>query len=504
MKIVIVGGGSAGWMAAAALGRIIGERWPIELIESEQIGTVGVGEATIPQILLFNGVVGLDEGEFIRDTKGSFKLGIEFVGWGAPDERYIHAFGLVGRDLGLIPFHHYWLQARARGDRTGLAEYSLSAMAAARNAFMREDPLPRTPIGAATYAYHFDASLYAAHLRKHAEKWGVKRHEGRITSVGRDGESGYVTHVELEDGRRIDGDLFIDCSGFRSLLIGETMGSEYVDWSQWLPCNRALAVPCESVEPLTPVTRATAREAGWQWRIPLQHRVGNGYVYCSDFIGDDAAADTLMANLDGKPLGEPRPLKFTAGRRQDFWRGNVVALGLASGFLEPLESTSIHLVQSGIKHLVDLLPRDGIDAADVAAYNSKLTFEYEKIRDFLILHYWANGRSEPFWKRCRDMEIPDTLAEKVETFRSHGRIFRFNEELFTELAWLQVMVGQNIVPRSYHPLADAPGDDMVDEYLASIREVIAAKVAKMPDHRAYLERLCGSQPAQAVATEVPA
>jgi tryptophan 7-halogenase len=504
MKIVIVGGGSAGWMAAAALGRIVGERWPIELVESEQIGTVGVGEATIPQILLFNGVVGLDEDEFIRETKGSFKLGIEFVGWGAPDERYIHAFGLVGRDLGLIPFHHYWLQARSRGDRSSLAQYSLSAMAAAGNAFMREDPLPRTPIGAATYAYHFDASLYAAHLRKHAEKWGVKRHEGRITSVGRDGESGYVTHLELEDGRRIEGDLFIDCSGFRALLIGETLGSEYVDWSQWLPCDRALAVPCESVEPLTPVTRAIAREAGWQWRIPLQHRIGNGYVYCSDFIRDDAAAETLMANLDGKPLGEPRPLKFKAGRRQDFWRGNVVALGLASGFLEPLESTSIHLVQSGIKHLVDLLPRDGIDAADVAAYNSKVAFEYEKIRDFLILHYWANGRSEPFWKRCREMAVPDTLTEKVETFRAHGRIFRFNEELFTEIAWLQVMVGQNILPRSYHPLADAPGDDKVDQYLASIRELIAAKVAKMPDHRAYLERLCGMQAAQPVATEVPA
>jgi tryptophan halogenase len=377
-------------------------------------------------------------------------------------------------------------------------------MAAARNAFMREDPLPRTPIGAATYAYHFDASLYAAHLRTHAEKWGVKRHEGRITSVGRDGESGHVTHVELEDGRRIEGDLFIDCSGFRALLIGETMGSDYVDWSQWLPCDRALAVPCESVDPLTPVTRAIAREAGWQWRIPLQHRIGSGYVYCSEFIDDEAAAETLIANLDGKALTEPRPLRFTAGRRQDFWRGNVVALGLASGFLEPLESTSIHLVQSGIKHLVDLLPRDGIDAADVAAYNSKLAFEYEKIRDFLILHYWANGRSEPFWKRCREMQIPDTLAEKVETFRSHGRIFRFNEELFTEIAWLQVMVGQNILPRSYHPLADAPGNDKVDQYLASIRELVAAKVAKMPDHRAYLEKLRGTQAAQAAKTEVPA
>ena len=495
MKIVIVGGGSAGWMAAAALGRIIGESWRIELVESEQIGTVGVGEATIPQIMLFNGVLGLDEAEFIRATRGSFKLGIEFVGWNGPESRYIHAFGPVGRDLGLIPFHHYWLQARARGDGSNLGEYSQSAMAAAGNRFMREDSLPWMPMGPATYAYHFDAGLYAAHLRAQAEKWGVIRHEGRIVSVSRDPESGDVTHLELEDGRRIDGELFVDCSGFRSLLIGETMGSEFVDWSHWLPCDRALAVPCESVEPLTPYTRATAREAGWQWRIPLQHRIGNGYVYCSDFTDDDAAADTLLANLDGKPLAEPRRLRFTTGHRRDFWRGNVVALGLSSGFIEPLESTSIHLVQSGIKHLVDLLPREAIDPADVAAYNSKLTFEFERIRDFLILHYWANARDEPFWKRCREMQIPDTLMEKVETFRAHGRIFRFNEELFTEVGWLQVMVGHGIQPRSYHPLADAPGAANVDKYLASIRELVAAKVARMPDHRDYLNQLAADAPA---------
>ena len=498
MKIVIVGGGSAGWMAAAALGRVIGDRWPIALVESDQIGTVGVGEATIPQILLFNGVVGLDEAEFVRETKASFKLGIEFVGWGAPDARYVHAFGEVGRSLGLIPFQHYWLQARARGDDTSLAEYNQSTQAAARNRFMREDALPGTPLGATSYAYHFDAGLYAAHLRKHAERSGVTRHEGRITSVGRDGENGNVTYVEMEDGRRIEGDLFIDCSGFRSLLIGETMESPYVDWSHWLPCNRAFAVPCQSVSPLTPYTRASARTAGWQWRIPLQHRIGNGYVFCSDYIDEDAAARTLLENLDGEPLAEPRLLKFVTGHRQEFWRGNVVALGLASGFLEPLESTSIHLVQSGLKHLVDLLPRDGIDAADVATYNAKLTFEYEKIRDFLILHYWANGRDEPFWQRCREMSIPDTLVEKVETFRAHGRIFRFNEELFTEVAWLQVMVGQGIMPRSYHPLADAPGDANVDKYLASIRDLIAAKVERMPDHAAYIERMI------AAATTTPA
>ena len=492
MRLVIVGGGSAGWMAAAALGRIIGDRWTIDLVESDAIGTVGVGEATIPQIHLFNGVVGLDEAEFVRRTKASFKLGIEFVGWGAPDQRYIHAFGEVGRALGLLPFHQYWLQARARGARHGLADYSQTAMASAANRFMREDELPGTPMGPMAYAYHFDAGLYAAFLREKAEGFGVRRHEGRITQVHRDGKSGNLTELELEDGRRIAGDLFVDCSGFVSLLLGRTMGVEYVDWSHWLPCNRALAVPCENVEPLAPYTRATARQAGWQWRIPLQHRIGNGHVYCSDFISDDEAAAVLLANLDGRPLADPRPLRFTTGHRKEFWRGNVVALGLSSGFLEPLESTSIHLVQSGIKHLVDLLPKDGIDPADVATFNRQLTFEFEKIRDFLILHYWANGRDEPFWQRCREMPIPDTLREKVETFRAHGRIFRFNEELFTEVGWLQVMVGQGILPRSYHPLADTPGDANVDRYLSSIRELVAAKVARMPDHRAYLNRLCGS------------
>jgi tryptophan halogenase len=492
MRIVIVGGGSAGWMAAAALGRIIGDQWSIALVESDAIGTVGVGEATIPQIHHFNRLIGLDEAEFIARTKGSFKLGIEFVGWhGGNDARYIHAFGSVGRDLGLLPFHQYWLQARARGDQSRLEDYSLSATAAWANRFSREDPLPSAPLGGATYAYHFDAGLYAAFLREKAEASGVVRHEGRITTVHRDSETGDVRSVELEDGSSIEGELFIDCSGFVSLLLGQTMGVDYVDWSHWLPMDRAMAVPCESVEPLTPYTRSTARAAGWQWRIPLQHRIGNGHVYCSDFSSDEEAAETLLANLDGRPLADPRPLRFTTGHRREFWRGNVVALGLSSGFLEPLESTSIHLVQSGIKHLVDLLPHGRIEPADVAAFNKRLTFEFESIRDFLILHYAANDRPEPFWRSRREMALPDTLQEKIDTFRAHGRIFRFNEELFAEVGWLQVLVGQGILPRSHHPLADAPGNENVDRYLAGIREVIQAKVARMPDHREHLTRLGG-------------
>ena len=492
MRIVIVGGGSAGWMAAAALSRILSDGWTVDLVESDAIGTIGVGEATIPQISLFNAVLGLDENEFIKATKGTFKLGIEFDGWRAPGKRYMHAFGPVGRDLGLIPFHHYWLQAGARGKAAPMGHYNLSETAAYQNRFHAADPISQAPMGGATYAYHFDAGLYAKMLRAFSEKLGARRHEGRIIEVLQDSESGDVTAVKLDDGRMIEGDLFIDCSGFRALLIGETLGNAYVDWSHWLPCNRALAVPCESAETLLPYTRSTAREAGWQWRIPLQHRIGNGHVYCSGYMDDQKAADILLANLDGKPLSDPKPIGFTTGHRRKFWDRNVVSLGLSCGFLEPLESTSIHLVQSGIKHLIDLLPQNEIASADVDQFNRQMTFEFERIRDFLILHYHANGREEPFWKACRALELPDTLKEKIEIFRANGRLFRFNEELFTEVAWLQVLIGQGIDPAGYHPLADAPGNDGVDKYLASIEEVIAAKVSRMPDHAEYIRQHCGA------------
>lgn len=491
-NIVIVGGGTAGWMAAAAFSRILGERWSIQLVESDQIGTVGVGEATIPQILLFNGVLGLDENEFLKATQGTVKLGIEFAGWRSADHSYMHAFGGVGRDLGLIPFHHYWLQAKARGAAKPLGRYSLTEQVAYANRFSATDPIPQAPLGAPTYAYHFDAGLYAGFLRKYAEARGVVRIEGIINQVCRDGESGDVSKLVLDDAREISGDLFIDCSGFRGLLIGEALGNEYVDWSRWLPCNRALAVPCEPAEKLLPYTRATAREAGWQWRIPLQHRIGNGHVYCSDYIDDDRAADILMSNLDGKPKADPKPIRFTTGHRRKFWDKNVVSLGLACGFLEPLESTSIQLVQSGIKHLIDLLPNHQIATADVDQFNRQMLFEFESIRDFLVLHYWANGREEPFWKACRAVELPDSLQEKIENFKANGRIFRFNEELFTELAWLQVLIGQGVDPQGYHPLADVPGDDGVDKYLASIEEVIAAKIARMPDYSDFIRQNCAA------------
>ncbi len=489
--IVIVGGGTAGWMTAAALTRILGDRWCITLVESEEIGTIGVGEATIPQILLFNGVLGLDEAEFVRETKGSFKLGIEFAGWLRPGHSYIHTFGMIGRDLGMIPFHHYWLKARAAGDKRSLVDYSIAGTAAFANRFTREEPLPDAPVRGLAYAYHFDAGLYSAYLRKFSEARGCKRIEGKLVETLLHGETGNVRAVKLENGDEIAGDLFIDCSGFRGLLIEEALNTGYQDWTHWLPCDRALAVPCASSEPLLPYTRATARKAGWQWRIPLQHRIGNGHVYCSSHISDDEAASILLANLDGEPLAEPKPIRFKTGRRNKFWNRNVVALGLASGFMEPLESTSIHLIQSGIKRLIDLMPSDEIKQADVDEYNRQCGFEFERIRDFLILHYHANEREEPFWKMCREMDVPETLKEKMDVFRASGRIFRVNEELFTELGWLQVMAGQGIQPDGYHPLADVPGDQPVADYLRSIREVIAAKVDLMPMHTDYLAQIVG-------------
>jgi tryptophan halogenase len=490
--IVIVGGGSAGWMTAAALSRFLARGWSIKLVESEEIGTVGVGEATIPGVRLFNAALGIDEDEFVRATQGSFKLGIEFDGWLRPGERYIHAFGQVGRDLGLIAFHHYWLRARAGGANEGLGAYSLTAGAAAANRFTRGNPTPNAPLGPMTYAYHFDAGLYAAFLRKQAEARGVERIEGKISTVERNGESGDVSAVQLENGARITGDLFVDCSGFRGLLIEGALGTGYEDWTHWLPCDRALAVPCSSVTPLTPYTRSTARKAGWQWRIPLQHRIGNGHVYCSSQISDDEAAAILMANLDGEPLDAPRPINFRTGMRRKFWNRNVVALGLSSGFMEPLESTSIHLIQSGIERLLKFLPSGPVADADRDAYNAQSAFEFERIRDFIILHYHANQRDEPFWKACREMAVPDTLTEKLEIFRANGRIFRVSEELFTELGWLQVMVGQGVMPEGYHPLADQLSESDLAGFLAATRQVVDGSVAAMPSHEDFIAHHCAA------------
>ena len=489
-KIVIVGGGTAGWMAAAALGKIMGDLpgLTITLIESEAIGTVGVGEATIPQIHAFNNMLGLNEAEFMRETRATYKLGIEFVDWRRIGHRYVHPFGHYGLDMLGIEFHHFWLKARLAGDTTELDPYSIAAMAGKAGRFVHPTPQrPNSPLGKLGYAFQFDAGRYASFLRRHAETNGVRRVEGKVVDVLQDGESGFVTGVTLESGANVEGELFIDCSGFRSLLLGQTLGVRFVDWSEWLPCDRAVAVPCELGGEVETLTRSTARLAGWQWRIPLQHRLGNGHVYSSAHMEEQEALDLLLANLDGAPLAEPNRLRFTAGHREAAWAKNVVALGLAGGFLEPLESTAIHLVQAGIARLLTLFPTRAFSQREIDRYNAENAQDYLDIRDFLVLHYKATERDDSdFWTYCRDLPPPDGLAEKIAMFESSGRIFREHEELFTETSWLSVMAGQGIEASAYHPMAEIFPSEETSKRLAHIRQVIADTVGKMPTQADYL------------------
>jgi tryptophan halogenase len=492
-EIVIVGGGTAGWMCAAALATALGTgldgRYRIRLVESEDIGTVGVGEATIPMIHRFNQFVGIDETDFLRATHGTCKLGIEFVGWGSEDTRYIHGFGRVGQQLAGVPFHQHWGRMRRLGRAGPLDDYTLASAAARAGRFARPDPsLGDSPLADFAYAYHFDASAYAAYLRRLATARGVVRVEGKIAGATLDAD-GNVATLALEDGRRVDGQFFIDCSGFRALLSGETLGTPFEDWSHWLPCDRALAVACESADPLLPLTRSTARRAGWQWRIPLQHRTGNGHVFSSAHMSEDEAASILLAGLDGAPLGEPRLLKFRAGRRRA-WTRNVVAMGLAGGFLEPLESTSIHLVQTAIARLIDFFPDAGFHPADIAEYNRQSDFELERIRDFIILHYHLNRRRDSaFWRDCAAMAVPDTLRHKMELYRAHGRLIRIDNELFAEAGWLQVFEGQGLHPKRQHPLAGLRSEAETEAYLAGVREVVGNCVRTMPAHAEFIARL---------------
>jgi tryptophan halogenase len=448
-NIVIVGGGTAGWMAAASLSRLLQNRYTVRLIESDEISTVGVGESTIPMIRTFNTALGINEDEFMRETRATFKLGIEFADWGRLGETYMHGFGVLGQPLWTLEFFQYWLRAWQAGKAPDLERYSLHRMACKAGKFMRPSPeMPNSPLADIPYAFHLDAGLYARYLRKYAESHGVLRTEGKVVEV-RQRADGFIESVVMENGTAIGGELFIDCSGFRGLLIEQTLKTGFEDWSHWLPCDRAWAVPCESSGALQPYTRATARPAGWQWRIGLQHRTGNGHVYASRFMSDDEAAAILMKNLDGKALAEPKMLRFTAGKRKKTWNKNVVAIGLSSGFLEPLESTSIHLVQSTISRLVGFFPDRGFAQADIDEFNAQCDFEVERIRDFIILHYHATERNDtPFWDHCRTMDIPDTLRRKLDLYKTHGRVIRDNNELFAEVGWQQVLHGQGVRARA--------------------------------------------------------
>jgi tryptophan halogenase len=496
-EVVIVGGGTAGWMAAAALSRLTAGGVNVTLVESEEIGTVGVGEATIPPLLDFNNALGIDQLEFIRATRATFKLGIEFVNWARQGDRYIHPFGVYGRDSGGVKFHQIWLKDRqAEGspyEPDGVGDYCLSVVAARNNRFTWPTSNPGAVLSTLRYAFHFDASLYARYLRGYAEERGVTRVEGRIEQVEQDPESGFITAVRLNDGRLVKGDLFVDCSGFRSLLLGQTLGVPYQSWQHWLPCDRAIAVPCASAAELTPYTRATAGSSGWRWRIPLQHRTGNGHVFSSAHIEEAAALDELLGGLDGAPAAEPRTLRFEAGRRERLWEKNCVAIGLSAGFIEPLESTSIHLIQSGIFKLMGLFPDSGFDQSEIDQYNAMLVDEYERIRDFIILHYAATERDDSdFWNHCRTMGLPDTLAQKLELWAGKARLFRTQLDLFTDDSWIAVLLGQRKFPRSHDPLADAFDPVQSRQFLASVRDVIEKTALAMPPHQDFIARHCAA------------
>ncbi len=494
-KVVIVGGGTAGWMAAAALSKFLGNRLAITLVESDQIGIVGVGEATIPQIKHLNAALGIDEATFVRETQGSFKLGIEFINWRQQGHRYLHNFGDIGLNLNSTHFHHYWMRAHQAGSSHDLWDYCLNTQAARSGKFAPLERVGQSSLGGIAYAYHFDAALYGQFLRRYAEGHGVTRVEGKIIDSRLDSETGDIAAVKLESGAEIAGDLFIDCSGFRGLLIEQALSTGYEDWTGWLRSDTAIAVPCANSGKMRPYTQSIAHGAGWQWRIPLQHRTGNGHVFCSDFMSEDEATAILLDNLEGEPLADPRPIRFKTGRRNKFWNRNVVALGLASGFLEPLESTSIHLIQSGISRLIPLFPSTGVENALVDEYNRQMGLEFEKIRDFLILHYHANERTDsPYWIERREAEIPETLKRKMALFKQSGRLYHEQEDLFTDSSWLQVMLGQGITPQGYHPAADMVDQASFDQMMGDIRTLVRQAADKLPTHEAFIAQNCAARP----------
>lgn len=489
----IIGGGSSGWMMAAALSNAIGNSCSITLIESEQIGAIGVGEATIPPIKYFNQRLGIDEATFIKETQGSFKLGIEFIDWTRKNHSYFHPFGHYGAEFDFVPLYHYWMREHLNGDETPIDAYSMAWAAAHKNKFEPPTRDKRQIQSTYDYAYHFDAILYAKFLRSYAEERGVNRREGKVVDVGVNGESGLIETVSLEGGEIIGADFFIDCTGFFGVLIEKTLKTGYEDWSHWLPCDRAVALPCVKTDPLLSYTKSTAHEAGWQWRIPLQHRTGNGYVYASQFTDKDAATQTLLDHLDGEPLADPRYLRFTTGRRKKFWNKNCLAVGLSAGFMEPLESTSLHLIQYGIMRFLAMLPETASSPLLAEEYNKLTTAEYERIRDFLILHYHATERDDSeLWRYCANMSIPDTLQYKIDQFRTNGMIMSDERELFHNPSWIAVYVGQNIIPERAPVITRFRGHVPVKERLADIKRAIGEASDAMIPHQEFIDRYCKS------------
>jgi tryptophan halogenase len=477
-------------MTAAALSHVFKSLGvAIQLVESDDIGTVGVGEATLPHIRSFNQTLGIDEAELMKATEATFKLGIEFCDWGRIGDRYIHPFGDFGPDIDGVPFYHSWLRLRARGDATRLDEYSYPIMLAEANRFRRPAAGHAGVESSFRYAYQFDASRYAQFLRRYSEANGVRRIEGKVVEVTQEPASGFVRSVRLDRGEVIAADLFVDCSGFRGVLIEQTLKSGYDDWSHWLPCDRAVAIPCETRGPLTPFTRATARRAGWQWRIPLQHRVGNGHVYCSEFMSEDEATEELLGRLEGRAMASPNRLRFQTGRRRKFWNKNVVAIGLAAGFLEPLESTSIHLIQEGITELVQLFPDRSFRSSDIGEYNRRMSLNFERVRDFLLLHYVANRRTEDFWRHFQNLTLPDSLQEKITAWTTRAFLIKYEFGVFLPPSWIAVMLGQNLVPRGYDRRADSGAVESLAGLATAIRAEVSAAVRGAPEHLAFIRNI---------------
>jgi tryptophan halogenase len=486
-KVVIAGGGTAGWIAAASLAKLLGKNLDITLIESDDIPTVGVGEATIPTLLTLHELLGINEQEFMAEVNGTFKLGISFENWRDVDQDYIHSFGFTGKDCWAAGFQHFWLKGKDLGIAKDFGEYCSELVAAKQNKFAI------TPKHGLNYAYHIDAGLYAKYLRKLAEKHGAKRVEGKIVEVSQDNESGFIDKLTLASGKVIEGDLFIDCSGFRGLLIEQTLHTGYDDWSHWLPMNSAIAMQTETTGEPIPYTRAIARDAGWQWRIPLQSRMGNGLVFCDRYMSDDQAIQTLVDNVEGERINEPRVIKFKTGMRRKHWNKNVIAMGLSSGFIEPLESTSIHLVQRSITRLMQMFPYDGIREPDINEFNSQMEFEILNIRDFIVLHYHVTKRDDtPFWRFCRSMDIPDSLKHRIELFKQTGRVFQVPTELFGENSWTQVMLGQGLMPEQYHPIVNMMSDDELKNFLDGIDQTVNNLVGQLPSHKDFINHYCKS------------